>query len=198
VTGISAVGVVLDADVSVSPEPDEVVLFAHGSGSSRLSPRNRMVAGRLCGVGLVTVLTDLLTADEQPADTITAHLRFNIGLPAERLSAVIDWIAGQRVVGQLRLDLFGASTGAAAALLAAADRGRSAPWCPAAAGRQGLAVDLAVDCAGATHWFSEPGTLDQVVGAAAEWFDRHLAGEDLAMDGYVPAEGDPRAGTSPG
>lgn len=96
-----------------------VVLFAHGSGSSRLSPRNRFVARELQGRGLGTVLMDLLTPDEERSDEWTAALRFDIPLLAGRLEAALDWLRGEISVP---VGLFGASTGAAAALVAAARR----------------------------------------------------------------------------
>lgn len=99
-----------------------MVLFAHGSGSSRLSPRNRTVAGRLNAAGLATVLADLLTKAEEQTDAITAEWRFDIALLSRRLTAVVDWVAGQPEFGGLPVGLFGASTGAAAALRTAAVR----------------------------------------------------------------------------
>jgi pimeloyl-ACP methyl ester carboxylesterase len=99
-----------------------VVLFAHGSGSSRHSPRNRFVAGVLHQDTLATLLLDLLTTEEEEVDAHTAHLRFDIGLLAERLVGATDWLRGQRDVGELPVGYFGASTGAGAALVAAAAR----------------------------------------------------------------------------
>ncbi|MFV2020133.1 dienelactone hydrolase family protein [Micromonospora sp. LOL_023] len=122
VVRVPAAGVVLDADVVLPDHARAVVLFAHGSGSSRLSPRNRMVANRLNAAGLATVLVDLLTKDEEQIDAVTAELRFDMELLSRRLTAVVDWLAGQPDLGDLPVGLFGASTGAAAALLAAAAR----------------------------------------------------------------------------
>jgi pimeloyl-ACP methyl ester carboxylesterase len=116
--------VVLDADVATPPEPRGVVLFAHGSGSGRHSPRNRYVASRLQAVGLATVLADLLTPAEERLDAVTRELRFDIRLLADRMVELVDWAtvtewgAGERPA----IGLFGASTGAAAALVAAARR----------------------------------------------------------------------------
>ena len=121
-TRIRAGGLELDADVSLPPDAEGVVLFAHGSGSSRRSPRNRQVAAALQGAGLGTVLMDLLTAEEEEADRRTGHLRFDIGLLAQRLTAAVDWAASQDWGRGPGLGLFGASTGAAAALVAAARR----------------------------------------------------------------------------
>jgi dienelactone hydrolase len=99
-----------------------LVVFAHGSGSSRHSSRNRHVAEVLRAAGLGTLLFDLLTADEERVDARTAHLRFDIGLLAERMVGVTDWLRQQPVTAPLRVGYFGASTGAAAALVAAAAR----------------------------------------------------------------------------
>jgi dienelactone hydrolase len=119
---IPVAGVVLGADVVVPEQARGVVVFAHGSGSSRHSPRNRFVAGQLCTAGLATVLADLLTPMEEQRDTLTAELRFDIGLLATRVAGLTDWVvAGERTAG-LGVGLFGASTGAAAALVAAAER----------------------------------------------------------------------------
>jgi dienelactone hydrolase len=99
-----------------------VVLFAHGSGSSRHSPRNRYVAQSLQASGLATLLIDLLTAAEEKEDERTARLRFDINLLAGRVTAATDWLRQNPSTTHLRIGYFGASTGAAAALVAAADR----------------------------------------------------------------------------
>ena len=99
-----------------------LVLFAHGSGSSRHSPRNRAVAEALRREGLGTLLLDLLTPEEEAVDRRTVHLRFDIGLLADRLVHTLDWLRQQSNTRHLRIGLFGASTGAAAALVAAAER----------------------------------------------------------------------------
>ena len=99
-----------------------LVIFAHGSGSSRFSSRNRYVAQVLNQARLATLLFDLLTAEENEVDMITRHLRFDIPLLAHRLTEVVDWTAGQDETRGFRIGLFGASTGAAAALITAADR----------------------------------------------------------------------------
>jgi pimeloyl-ACP methyl ester carboxylesterase len=119
---IAAGTVTLDADVTVPPDAWGVVAFAHGSGSSRHSPRNREVAASLARSGFATVLADLLTPDEERADRRTGHLRFDIDLLAARTVAVVDWVAAQPALSPLPVGLFGASTGAAAALLAAVER----------------------------------------------------------------------------
>jgi len=111
----------LEGDLSVPSAARGVVLFAHGSGSSRHSPRNRYVADVLNEGGLATLLIDLLTADEQEVDLQTAHLRFDIPFLARRLETITEWLSRYPEVRDLRLGHFGASTGAAAALVAAAE-----------------------------------------------------------------------------
>ena len=99
-----------------------IALFAHGSGSSRKSPRNRAVASALVEGGLATLLFDLLTPEEEEIDSRTGALRFDIGLLAQRLIEATDWVADQKLTSDLPVGYFGASTGAAAALVAAAER----------------------------------------------------------------------------
>ena len=118
---IAVGGVTLDGDLAPPAPGGGIVLFAHGSGSSRHSPRNRRVAEHLRGAGLGTLLMDLLTADEEQVDLRSGELRFDIGLLARRLVAAVDWLT-DRFGEEPRLGLFGASTGAAAALVAAAER----------------------------------------------------------------------------
>jgi dienelactone hydrolase len=110
----------LQADVAVPELPSRLVVFAHGSGSSRLRPRNRYVARELQSAGLGTVLVDLLTLAEDRVDAVTAELRFDIDLLASRLVDVIRWLVAHDVAGSGSVGCFGASTGAAAALIAAA------------------------------------------------------------------------------
>ena len=119
---ISVAGVELVGDLIVEDHAVGLVLFAHGSGSSRHSPRNRAVASALNRRGLATLLVDLLTADEERLDEQTGQLRFDIGLLADRVVGIVDWLGGQPDTAMLPLGLFGASTGAAAALVAAAAR----------------------------------------------------------------------------
>ncbi|MGZ4540130.1 MAG: dienelactone hydrolase family protein [Blastococcus sp.] len=119
---IPAAGAVLDADLAMPATPRGAVVFAHGSGSGRHSPRNRHVADELNRAGLVTVLADLLTSREEQIDVQTAQLRFDIGLLADRVTAVCDWVEYHEPTAGLPIGLFGASTGAAAALIAAASR----------------------------------------------------------------------------
>jgi dienelactone hydrolase len=116
-----------------------VVLFAHGSGSSRHSPRNRAVAGQLQERGLATLLADLLTPAEERRDAQTGALRFDIGMLGDRLTRLVDWAATAGLAGGAPTGLFGASTGAAAALVAAAAR----PWQVRAVVSRGGRPDLA-------------------------------------------------------
>jgi putative phosphoribosyl transferase len=119
---VAAGAVMLEGNLSLPKGAGGIVLFAHGSGSSRHSPRNRYVARLLNQAKLATLLVDLLTSDEEAIDMRTAELRFDIGLLAERLAAVTDWLTQYRDTRHLRIGYFGASTGAAAALVAAAER----------------------------------------------------------------------------
>jgi pimeloyl-ACP methyl ester carboxylesterase len=119
---IEAGGVTLEGDLRVPDSPAGVVLFAHGSGSSRHSRRNRYVARELNEAGLATLLMDLLTVEEERIDSVTGHLRFDIALLAERLAHATDWLKAQDATSRLPVGYFGASTGGGAALVAAADR----------------------------------------------------------------------------
>lgn len=112
----------LSADLRLPLQTDGLVIFVHGSGSGRLSPRNQFVAESLAKRGLASLLFDLLTEPEQRLDNLTGELRFDIALLARRLVDVIDWVGRDVELHSLRIGLFGASTGAAAALLAAAVR----------------------------------------------------------------------------
>ena len=117
---VGAGSVVLEGNLGVPENAQGVVLFAHGSGSSRHSSRNRFVARQLREAGLATLLIDLLTQEEEQVDMRTRHLRFDIGLLAERLVGAAEWLARDPDTAGLRVGLFGASTGGGAALVAAA------------------------------------------------------------------------------
>lgn len=119
---IPAGAITLNADLRVPPNPQGLVIFAHGSGSSRLSRRNRQVADFLGERRFATLLLDLLTGKEEAIDNTTAQYRFDIPRLATRVSAAADWTATRRAIAALPIGCFGASTGAAAALIAAADR----------------------------------------------------------------------------
>jgi dienelactone hydrolase len=118
---ILSTGVRLEGIVSVPVDPKGLVIFVHGSGSSRHSPRNQFVAQTLQEGGLATLLFDLLTAYEEEIDMRTRHLRFDIDLLARRTAGVLEWLDLQPYAQDLKRGLFGASTGAAAALMAAAE-----------------------------------------------------------------------------
>lgn len=205
---IPADSVQLDGDLTVPDGAPGVVIFAHGSGSSRHSPRNRQVAEALQGDGLATLLMDLLTPDEEQVDARTRALRFDIGMLADRLVAATDWVGDVEATGELSVGYFGASTGAACALVAAVERPHVAAVV-SRGGRPDLAGDALANVRaptllivggadepvigmnrdamtrmtcetrleivpGATHLFSEPGTLEQVADLAGRWFTRHL------------------------
>ena len=129
----------LGATVAVPPDAKGIVLFAHGSGSSRFSPRNRLVARALRDAGLATLLLDLLTADEGAEDDRTGRLRFDVELLASRLAAAARFVGEHAALRQLRVGFFGASTGAAAALLAAAHLGQVVGAVVSRGGRPDLA-----------------------------------------------------------
>ncbi|HEX9689057.1 MAG TPA: dienelactone hydrolase family protein [Thermoanaerobaculia bacterium] len=134
--------VTLTGNLVVPDGASGVVLFAHGSGSSRLSPRNRSVARRLSERGLATLLIDLLTPEEERVDIQTAHLRFDIDLLADRLAGAKEWLTEQPNTRDLRIGYFGASTGAAAALVAAAVQPESIGAVVSRGGRPDLAGNL--------------------------------------------------------
>lgn len=131
----------LEGSLGVPSGAPGVVLFAHGSGSSRLSPRNRYVARVLRDAGLGTLLLDLLSAREEEVDDVTRHHRFDIPMLAHRLVHAIDWLANDRDTNGLSVGLFGASTGAAAAIVAAAERPGRVSAIVSRGGRPDLAAD---------------------------------------------------------
>ncbi|MGE4173051.1 MAG: dienelactone hydrolase family protein [Methylocystis sp.] len=194
----------LDGSLFLPQTPQGLITFAHGSGSSRFSPRNRYVAERLVAQGFACLLFDLLTAEEGEFRRNV----FDIPLLGARVVEAIAWAGAQRDVSRLPIGLFGASTGAAAALVAAADEPRVAAVV-SRGGRPDLAgdalprvqaptllivggldygvIELNRDAQqllrcrsrldivpGATHLFEEPGTLDSVVERATLWFDEYL------------------------
>lgn len=186
-----------------------LIIFAHGSGSSRHSPRNRFVADILNDMGFATLLLDLLTQAEEQRDVQTREYRFNIRLLADRLEEAAAWIECDPHLGGLPAGYFGSSTGAAAALIAAAEQparikaivcrgGRidltdealsqvQAPTLLIVGGEDSVIMDLnhqamaRMRCEvrlkiipGATHLFEEPGKLERVANAAADWFLRKM------------------------
>ena len=118
---ILSTGVRLEGIVSIPEDPQGLVVFVHGSGSSRHSPRNQFVAQTLQEAGLATLLFDLLTSYEEEIDMRTRHLRFDIDLLARRTAGALEWLDLQPFAHELRRGLFGSSTGAAAALMAAVE-----------------------------------------------------------------------------
>jgi putative phosphoribosyl transferase len=119
---VDAGGVVLNGDLNIPTDARGLVVFSHGSGSSRFSPRNRAVAEVLLHAHLATLMLDLLTQEEERVDQVTAEFRFDIPFLGSRVVAAVDWATIHTSTATLPLGLFGASTGAAAALIAAAER----------------------------------------------------------------------------
>lgn len=136
---VPAAGVEIAGNLAVPDSPRGVVVFAHGSGSGRHSPRNRFVARGFNETGLATLLVDLLTEDEERADALTREHRFDISLLARRVSEAVDWLQQQPETKGLPVGLFGASTGAGAALVAAAQRREAVTAVVSRGGRPDLA-----------------------------------------------------------
>ncbi len=186
-----------------------VVLFAHGSGSSRFSPRNRYVAEVFRKKDLATLLMDLLTKEEEQIDLETREFRFDIDLLSKRVVCATKWLLENNETGNLKIAYFGSSTGASAALSAAADLntiitavisrgGRpdlagdkllrvNAPTLLIVGGNDPIVIELnrqsmkklsgekkLVIVPGAGHLFEEPGTLEQVAEAAAQWLEQNF------------------------
>lgn len=195
--------------LTLPPHALGLVVFAHGSGSSRFSPRNQFVARVLQQRGLGTLLMDLLTPDEERIDDVTRELRFDIPLLARRLARAAEWASQEPATAALPVGYFGSSTGGGAALVAAAESpervravvsrgGRpdlagdalplvQAPTLLLVGGRDEVVLDMNAGAKarmrceaklrvvpGATHLFEEPGALEEVAGAAADWFAQHL------------------------
>lgn len=160
---IDAGGVELEGDLTVPAGARGLVVFAHGSGSSRLSPRNQFVARELQKGALATLLFDLLTSREEAEDAITAQLRFDIDLLGRRLVAVTDWLKEDPRSSAPSIGYFGASTGAAAALIAAADRPSAVGAVVSRGGRPDLAAQALARVAAPTLLIvggSDPAVLD--------------------------------------
>ncbi|GLW31657.1 dienelactone hydrolase family protein [Actinoplanes regularis] len=197
-------GVYLEGDLTLAEHATGMVLFAHGSGSSRYSPRNRAVARELNRRGFATLLADLLAPEED-----NRRRRFDIGLLADRLVGMIDWVGAHPATTGLPLGLFGASTGGAAALVAAAARPDDVRTVVSRGGRPDLAGPALIDVRSptllivgerdeavlelneearntmrvhaelriipsATHLFEEPGALETVADEAGDWFAAFL------------------------
>jgi putative phosphoribosyl transferase len=138
---ISAGDAILDGALMIPSGASGIVLFAHGSGSSRHSPRNMSVARVIREAGVGTLLFDLLTREEESVDVFTRHLRFDIGLLTNRLIEATNWVSGQGLTRDLAVGYFGSSTGAAAALMAAAILGEKIGAVVSRGGRPDLAGD---------------------------------------------------------
>lgn len=138
---IPAAEAMIEGNLSMPPAAKGIVLFAHGSGSSRFSPRNQYVAKVLNKAGLATLLIDLLTAEEEEIDTLTGEFRFDIHLLAQRLVAATKWLRKNPATRDLTFGYFGASTGAAAALIAAAELPTEIKAVVSRGGRPDLALD---------------------------------------------------------
>jgi putative phosphoribosyl transferase len=205
----------LRCELAVPEGAHGLVVFAHGSGSGRLSPRNQKVAAAFNARGLATLLVDLLTAREEADQSMTGELRFDVPFLAARLRAAAEWAAGLPALRDLPLGYFGASTGAAAALTAAAVGAPPVAAVVSRGGRPDLSA-IALEAVtvptllivggddrevlalnrkalehlsgprrltvvpGASHLFEEPGALEEVARAAADWFDDHLAAPEGA------------------
>jgi pimeloyl-ACP methyl ester carboxylesterase len=177
-------GVLLEGDLTEPPDARGLVVFAHGSGSGRFSPRNRAVAEMLVEAGLATLLMDLLTAAEEAVDLRTGRLRFDIPLLGRRVIAAVDWLADDETTKELAVGCGGRPDLAGDAL-----RRVTAPTLLIVGGndpevlrlnRQALSAlpgkaRLEV-VPGATHLFEEPGALARVAALARDWFVRHLVG----------------------
>lgn len=196
--------VVLPGDLDMPENAASIVIFSHGSGSSRLSPRNKLVARHLRNIGLATFLFDLLTPEEEPMD-----FRFDISLLTERLVGTTEWLLSQTFTRDLAPGYFGASTGAASALNAAAFFGDRIHAVVSRGGRPDMAMEALPNVKAATlllvgsldkdvlelnqaalkelpepkelivvqdasHLFEEPGKLEEVSSHAGLWFGRYL------------------------
>lgn len=131
--------------LTIPKDAKAIVLFAHGSGSGRLSPRNQFVAKKLQEKGLATLMMDLLTVEEEEIDEKTRQFRFDIGLLAERLKGCAEWVLHQNEMSGFVLGYFGASTGAAAALMAASEQSDIIKAVVSRGGRPDLAIDQLAD-----------------------------------------------------
>jgi dienelactone hydrolase len=172
---IDARGIALDGDLSIPAAPRGVVLFAHGSGSGRHSPRNRFVAAHLHAANHATLLLDLLTAEEEWEERQTRHLRFDIGLLAGRLLAATEWLNNEPATSALSIGYFGASTGGGAALAAAAERPDRVAAVISRGGRPDLAGEALARVAAPTLLIV--GANDEPVIAMNEWALARLAAQ---------------------
>jgi dienelactone hydrolase len=171
----------LEGAITLPPTPQGIVVFAHGSGSSRHSPRNKYVAEVLQEAGLGTLLMDLLTREEEIIDQRTRHLRFDIELLSGRLTGVLDWMTRNATTQHIPVGLFGASTGAAAALRAAAGRPRLVQAVVSRGGRPDLAGVEALRAVEAPTLLIVGGDDAQVIPLNTYALDQMHAPRDLAI-----------------
>jgi dienelactone hydrolase len=169
----------LEGDWVLPVKGHSMVVFAHGSGSSRFSPRNRYVAEELNRAGLGTLLFDLLTREEELQESRTGHFRFDIELLASRLTAATDWLVQQEGMQDLSIGYFGSSTGAGAALLAAAERPRVIQAVVSRGGRPDLAGEALARVHAATLLIV--GSRDLPVIRLNDEAMRQLASQDKRM-----------------
>src|SRR5256714_13933117 len=148
--------ITLEGNLNIPENPRGVVLFAHGSGSSRHSPRNQFVAQVLHKAGFATLLIDLLTAVEEEQDWQTGHLRFNIDLLSQRVEGATNWLSVNPATANLKIGYFGASTGAAAALVAAAKHPFAVGAVVSRGGRADLVGSFLSSVYGPTHFIVGP------------------------------------------
>ncbi|RJQ56578.1 MAG: alpha/beta hydrolase [Actinobacteria bacterium] len=178
---VQADSVELNGDLGMPGQPAQgIVLFAHGSGSSRLSPRNRRVGEILRDSGLATLLFDLLTVEEEAVDIQTAELRFDIPFLAARLAGATRWVAQEAETSALPVGYFGASTGAAAALVAATTIGESVKAIVSRGGRPDLAKE-ALPLVKAATLLIVGGNDYPVIGLNREALEQLTAEKQLAI-----------------
>lgn len=178
-------GSTLLADFTLPPSPTGVVIFAHGSGSRRHSPRNRYVARRLEHAGMATLLLDLLTLGEEHVNKTSRHYRYDIPLLAERIVSATDWVSSQPDVRGLPIGYFGSNTGAAAAMVASTYRPRLIKAIVSRGGRPDLAGSSLTSLWTPTRLIV--GSLDQTVLAVNREYGRKICGtHDLQI---VPGAG---------
>jgi putative phosphoribosyl transferase len=180
VVRIESGAVALDGEIGVPAGAAGVVLFAHGSGSGRHSPRNRAVARAMRGAGLGTLLFDLLTRDEEALDSFARHRRFDVELLAGRLAAAVAWLATEPEARDLRPGFFGSSTGGAAALVAAAEIGPQIGAVVSRGGRPDLA-GRALEHVASPTLLIVGGLDDLVLSANERAYDRLWCEKDLTV-----------------
>jgi dienelactone hydrolase len=172
--------VLLGATLTLPKHAQALVMFAHGSGSSRFSPRNRFVAKALNAHGLGTLLLDLLTPEEEAVDEGTRQFRFDISLLAERLVQATEWLSQQPSTQQLKVAYFGSSTGAAAALIAAARLGNRISAVVSRGGRPDLA-GVALPQVVAPTLLLVGGNDTQVIGLNQNAYDQMMCERELMI-----------------